>query len=182
MKARYLFATAMAILGTLLTIHALKRSDFFTAEHPVSKQKQSSTEERRLARAAELRQQPIGQTATERRQQHRLQDERSAAKPRPTISTQAGMRPLKSVEEIERGIQEMIASGGVHSIDVSSHTVRMGSSVWLAGTLEGKQLIVRYLSSYLELKTGYAYVDILSDQNDTKLGSYDIWNGIRIYY
>ena len=70
----------------------------------------------------------------------------------------------------------------VHSIDVENNEVRMSLSLWMQMTLKQKQGIVLYFSALFDSKGSTGRIAIRRALNDTKLASYSVWTGVKIYY
>jgi len=98
--------------------------------------------------------------------------------PRASISKPVETQPVLS---LDKWIHDGLRDGVFYSVDVDGNEVRMDPIKWSWLTIEEKQMFVRQFSRYFDAKDSTGRVTILSHRNDTKLGSYSVWTGIKIY-
>jgi len=102
--------------------------------------------------------------------------------PTRTVGREDSGAKAETIKRAEAAIDEMLSEGLIYNYSASSHQVRMTPDLWLSLPLNTKQDAVKFWATYFELKTGLMYVEILSSQNDTVLGEFDVWKGVKIYY
>jgi len=79
-------------------------------------------------------------------------------------------------------MNEALQEGVFSHLDEQGHTIRTNMVNWCHLSLEAKQILLRCSMIYFKERTGLEYVTILSDQNDTKLASYSVWSGEKIFW
>jgi hypothetical protein len=84
------------------------------------------------------------------------------------------------IPEVEEAVREALNSGAIHSVDIDGSTVRMSPGLWLTLTLEQKQQSLLFWSAYFQSHGKPGQVHVLSDRNDTVLGSYSVWTGPKV--
>ena len=88
----------------------------------------------------------------------------------------------EKLEKLHKWVQDGLASGIFHSVNVEYNEVRIDPIVWgLLTDIETKQMFVSNLSRYFDLKGSTGRVIIRSKYSDEKLASYSAWTGIKIY-
>ena len=92
-----------------------------------------------------------------------------------------GSTAQSTMLSLEEWVHEGLRDGVFYSVDVDANEIRMDPVKWSWLSIEQKQMFVRQFSRYFDAKASTARVNILSSRNDTKLGSYSVWTGIRIY-
>ena len=85
-----------------------------------------------------------------------------------------------SISASETKIKQLLSEGVIHSVDVDFNTVRIDPLVWDLWDIEAKQGLVSFFSEYFEGKGSTGRVTVLSSRNDTKLGTFSVWTGIKI--
>lgn len=88
---------------------------------------------------------------------------------------------LTELEKLNQWVQNSLASGAVHSINVEYNEVRMDPIPWSLVPIESKRVIIQCFSRYFDLKGSTGRVTIRSKYSDEKLASYSIWTGVKIY-
>ena len=90
-------------------------------------------------------------------------------------------KPEQKKQSTEDIANEMLATGAIHSVDITNRIVRIDPLIWHRLLIDQKQGLVLFWSNYMKIKTDYEWVDILSNRNDTKLAKYSVWSGVKIY-
>lgn len=88
---------------------------------------------------------------------------------------------LTKLQRLHQWVQNGLAEGVFHSVDVEYNEVRMDPEPWSFLPTEQKQIFVTCLSRYFHLKGSTGRVTIRSKYSDEKLASYSVWTGIKIY-
>lgn len=88
---------------------------------------------------------------------------------------------LTELEKLHQWVQDGLASGAVHSVNVEYNEIRMDPISWSLVPIESKRIIIRCFSRYFDLKSSTGRVTIRSKYSDEKLASYSVWTGIKIY-
>jgi hypothetical protein len=88
---------------------------------------------------------------------------------------------LTELEKLHQWVQDSLASGAVHSVNVVSNEVRMDPISWSLSLVESKRTIILCFSRYFDLQGSTGRVTIRSKYSDEKLATYGAWGGVRIY-
>lgn len=92
------------------------------------------------------------------------------------VTRPAGPTPLSTA------VDELLAQGSLHSVDINSNMVRVDPLVWGQLLIEQKQNVVMMLSRYFNEQRGYDRVSVRSNRNDTELATYSSFSGVKILY
>lgn len=148
-------------------LQAQEKARFQRAQAAVQFQKEREAREKARLQKAQAQLKARLQEA-EDQQKARLQEAQEEAR-------------AKNLADMDRAVAEMLRKGAIYSIDVENNEVRIPLSVWRMLDVKQKQGLVFYFSHYFEAKHSTGWVTIMNDRNDKKLGSYDVWYGVRIF-
>ncbi len=81
---------------------------------------------------------------------------------------------------LETEIMKLQSNGSIYSIDVEMNEVRIDPIIWMQLDLRTKQNLILTFSVYFKMKGSTGRVNILSNRNDRKLGSYSVWSGVKV--
>jgi len=138
-------------------------------------------EAKRMIEASNKSERLQEQVAIEQRQREtagRLQRIRNESNKRKKY--QAQQVEVEAMMKMDNTIAMWRSEGLLYSIDVEYNEARVAPSVWFSFTLENKQLLVRCLSKYFDMKGSTARVTVRSSRNDEKLATYGSWGGLKI--